>query len=78
MNAVVVAVCVVHAIKPDAGRVGSTAIDKRPVAGPVEFGELGASGDIQCDVDNHGGYDQAVYAYGEDERGTAVGTGAGP
>lgn len=67
MSAVVVAVCVVHAIKPDAGRVGSTAIDKRPVAGPVEFSELGAFGDIQCDVDNHGGYDQAVYAYGEDE-----------
>lgn len=67
MSAVVVAVCVVHAIKPDAGRVGSTAIDKRPVAGPVEFSELGGFGDIQCDVVSHGGYDQAVYAYGEDE-----------
>jgi hypothetical protein len=42
MNASVVAVCaVVHKIKYDAGIVGRTAIDKRPVDGPVRVGMLG-------------------------------------
>lgn len=67
LNAEVLAVCIVHAVKPDAGQVGRTAIDKRPVDGPVDFGTLGPVGDVQCDVENHGGPDQAVYAYAEDE-----------
>ena len=29
-----VAACVVHELRPDAGSVGVTAIDKRPVSGP--------------------------------------------
>lgn len=62
----VVAVCRVHAVLPDAGRIGSTAIDKRPVAGPVAVGPLGVDGDDQRDTGDHGGVDKAVYAYGQD------------
>jgi MOSC domain-containing protein YiiM len=59
------AVNVVHAIRPGAGR--DTAIDKRPVLGPVAVGELGLAGDRQCDAHHHGGPDRALYAYaGED------------
>ncbi|MGH4013585.1 MAG: MOSC domain-containing protein [Pseudonocardiaceae bacterium] len=66
MNAAVVAICVVHDVKPDNGDVGRTAIDKRPVEGPVQIGPLGVAGDIQCSS-GHGGPDQAVYAYDEAE-----------
>jgi len=61
-------VCVVHELHPDDGnRSGQTAIDKRPVSGPVAVGPLGLEGDRQMDVDHHGGHQQAVYAYaGED------------
>jgi MOSC domain-containing protein YiiM len=38
-------------------------IDKRPVIGPVCVRRLGLTGDAICDTDNHGGLDQAVYAY---------------
>lgn len=67
MNASVVAVCAVHAIKPHPGPVGRTAIDKRPVTGPVQVGRLGLVGDTQCDTAHHGGADQALYAYAEAE-----------
>lgn len=63
----VLAVCVVHRVKPDAGRVGRTAIDKRPVDGSVEVGALGLAGDVQSDERDHGGVDQAVYAYDDAE-----------
>lgn len=63
MAGVVVAVCVVHAVQPDPGRVGRTAIDKRPVHGPVRVERLGLAGDIQSDERDHGGELQAVYAY---------------
>lgn len=43
---------------------GGTAIDKRSVTGPVAVAELGLDGDGQGDRRNHGGPDQAVYAYG--------------
>jgi MOSC domain-containing protein YiiM len=56
-----VAVNVVYAIRPGAGR--ETAIDKRPVTGPVELAELGLAGDTQCDRRSHGGPDKAVYTY---------------
>lgn len=56
------AVCVVGALHPDAGAVGTTAIDKRPVEGPVRIGELGLYADVQADRAHHGGPDQAVYA----------------
>lgn len=50
---------------------GTTGIDKRPVPGPVAVhapgpkgsGEVGLAGDRVYDVANHGGADQAVYAY---------------
>lgn len=65
MNPSVVAVCVVYEIKSDAGIVGRTAIDKRPVDGPVWAGTLGLAGDTQCDTERHGGPDKALYAYAE-------------
>jgi MOSC domain-containing protein YiiM len=67
MNALVVAINVVHDIKSCASRVGHTGIDKRPVDGPVQVGRLGPAGDVQCDRSRHGGPDQAVYAYDEAE-----------
>jgi MOSC domain-containing protein YiiM len=56
--------------------VGVTAIDKRPVDGPVEVrapgpkrGGLGSGlvGDDVCDRRHHGGDDQAVYAYARED-----------
>lgn len=52
-----------------------TAIDKRPVSGPVVVavpgpkgtGEVGLAGDRVCDVRHHGGPDQAVYAYARED-----------
>jgi MOSC domain-containing protein YiiM len=61
------AVCRVHGLLPDAGPVGVTAIDKRPVDGPVKVRRLGLYGDLQADRANHGGEEQAVYAYGQDD-----------
>ena len=63
----VTAVCVVHALIPGPKDVGRTAIDKRPVPGAVEFGPLGLAGDQICDTANHGGAEQAVYAYADEE-----------
>lgn len=42
-------------------------IDKRPVKGPVSVRLLGLTGDTICDTVNHGGPDQAVYAYAEED-----------
>lgn len=50
------------------GYFGNTAIDKRPVAGPVEVGELGLAGDRQLNR-SHGGRDKAVYAYADADAG---------
>ncbi|MFF0309838.1 MOSC domain-containing protein [Streptosporangium sp. NPDC004379] len=55
--------------------LGATGIDKRPVDGPVAVtapgpkgtGEVGLAGDRVHDVKNHGGYDQAVYAYARED-----------
>ncbi|WP_411733697.1 MOSC domain-containing protein [Paeniglutamicibacter sp.] len=63
------AVCIVHALKPDAGAVGTTAIDKRPIDGPVKVRKMGLYADVQVDREHHGGHDQAVYAYSEAEAG---------
>ncbi|KSW28210.1 MOSC domain-containing protein [Cellulomonas sp. B6] len=63
----ILAVCVVHALRPDSGPVGVTAIDKRPVDGPVKVGPLGLYADVQADRKHHGGEAQAVYAYGQDD-----------
>lgn len=45
------------------GRVKRSAIDKRPVNGRVRVRRLGVEGDEQADTVDHGGVDQAVYAY---------------
>ena len=50
-----------------AGRLRRTAIDKRPVTGPVPVGRLGLAGDEQVDTGNHGGPDQAVYVYARED-----------
>jgi len=55
--------------------ISATGIDKRPVAGPVAVaapgpkgtGEVGLAGDRVYDVKNHGGPDQAVYAYARED-----------
>ncbi|MEP7763628.1 MOSC domain-containing protein [Sanguibacter sp. 25GB23B1] len=61
------AVCRVHALREDPGPVGITAIDKRPVEGPVAVGPLGLRGDVQADRRFHGGEDQALYAYADED-----------
>ncbi|MBM9504731.1 MOSC domain-containing protein [Actinacidiphila acididurans] len=55
--------------------LAATGIDKRPVAGPVRVsapgpkgtGAVGLAGDRAYDVRNHGGADQAVYAYARED-----------
>ncbi|WP_371775615.1 MOSC domain-containing protein [Streptomyces sp. NBC_01438] len=55
--------------------LSSTGIDKRPVTGPVAVtapgpkgtGAVGLAGDRVYDVKNHGGDDQAVYAYARED-----------
>jgi MOSC domain-containing protein YiiM len=64
-TASVIAVCRVHQLLQDEGSVGVTAIDKRPVDGPVRVHKLGLHGDIQASRVHHGGEDQALYAYSQ-------------
>jgi MOSC domain-containing protein YiiM len=61
------AVCVVHALRPDAGTVGVTAIDKRAWSGEVKIGPYGVRSDIQADRKSHGGLGAAVYAYSDED-----------
>ena len=49
------------------GKPARTAIDKRPVNGRVRVGVLGLVGDEYADKENHGGYEQAVYAYARED-----------
>ena len=49
------------------GSEGRTGIDKRSVAGPIEFKNNGVVGDRIIDTNVHGGYDQAVYAYAQED-----------
>lgn len=62
-----IAACVVSALRPDAGSVGITAIDKRPAVGTVKIARLGLYADVQADRKNHGGEDKAVYAYAQED-----------
>jgi len=55
---------VVHRVRP--GYFQDTAIDKRPVEGPVAVTELGLAGDQQLSR-SHGGPDKAVYAYAAED-----------
>lgn len=61
------AVCTVNALRPDAGTIGITAIDKRPAAGAVKLGPYGLYADVQADRKHHGGFDKAVYAYAQED-----------
>lgn len=62
---------VIQTPPPVRGRVDAkpsrTGIDKRPATGPVSVRRLGVAGDTICDTANHGGLDQAVYAYAEED-----------
>jgi MOSC domain-containing protein YiiM len=62
------AVCVVHEILPDPGENPDvTAIDKRPREGRLEVGAEGLTLDTQMDRRHHGGEQQALYAYGDED-----------
>jgi MOSC domain-containing protein YiiM len=50
-----------------AGKLGRTAIDKRPVAGRAGVRRLGLDGDEQVDKPAHGGVEQALYAYARED-----------
>ncbi|MDQ0100775.1 MOSC domain-containing protein YiiM [Paenarthrobacter nicotinovorans] len=67
-TASVLAVCRVQQLLPDPlGSVGVTAIDKRPIEGPVKVHKLGIHGDVQASRLHHGGEDQAIYAYSQED-----------
>ncbi|WP_432571274.1 MOSC domain-containing protein [Kineococcus sp. SYSU DK005] len=61
--------------RPVAAKGGTSGIDKRPVDGPVAVrapgpkgvGGSGLAGDHVSDTANHGGDDQAVYAYARED-----------
>ena len=66
----------VAALRPNPWKgLRATGIDKRPVDGPVAVtapgpkgtGAVGLAGDRACDVEHHGGSDQAVYAYSRED-----------
>ncbi|KQQ03944.1 MULTISPECIES: MOSC domain-containing protein [unclassified Rathayibacter] len=61
------AVCRVDRLLPDPGSVGVTAIDKRPVEGPVVVRDLGLYADVQADRAHHGGEAKALYAYAAED-----------
>lgn len=62
-------------VESDQAAVGHTGIGKRPVTGPVDVhapgprgaGGSGVVGDHISDLRNHGGDDQAVYAYARED-----------
>jgi MOSC domain-containing protein YiiM len=68
-NARVIAVSTgrVKAAPATGGTLGWTAIDKRPSRASVRVVKLGLDGDEQADKANHGGYEQAVYAYARED-----------
>jgi MOSC domain-containing protein YiiM len=67
-TASVVSVSVGRIVPVDwANRLDRTAIDKRPVDGPVKLAALGFEGDEQADRRVHGGAEQAVYAYARED-----------
>lgn len=67
MAGTLVAVCAVHAVIEGHSVTGRTAIDKRPLDGPVAIDATGVVVDEQSDTAHHGGIDQALYAYAREE-----------
>jgi MOSC domain-containing protein YiiM len=64
----------VGSLEPNAAKGGATGFRKRPVPGPVDVrapgplkGASGLSGDAIGDGKNHGGDDQAVYAFARED-----------
>jgi MOSC domain-containing protein YiiM len=57
-----------HAFDERAGRMKEwrSAIDKQPVAGPIEVTATGLTGDVQANRKVHGGVDKALLAYSGD------------
>jgi MOSC domain-containing protein YiiM len=53
--------------KPMPGKSGMSSIDKRATQGRVAVHRLGLAGDSQTDTANHGGPEQAVYAYATED-----------
>src|SRR5215469_8823952 len=49
------------------GKPARTGINKRALAGPVAVNVLGLAEDESADKENHGGHDQAVYAYARED-----------
>jgi MOSC domain-containing protein YiiM len=49
------------------GKPGRSAINKRPVTGPVDVFQLGLAGDECADKADHGGVDQALYTYARED-----------
>ena len=62
----ILAVCRVAQLRPDAGNVGVTAIDKQPVEPRLKVRTLGLYGDVQADRKHHGGVGKALYAYADE------------
>ncbi len=61
------AICRVYQLAATKTGFGVTAIDKRPVEGPVKLKRYGVFGDVHGDSEHHGGPDQAVYAYSQED-----------
>ena len=66
MSGELLSVNVVRKVRAD-GPDERTAIDKRSVDARVYVNDLGLAGDFVCDTVNHGGLDQAVYAYARED-----------
>jgi len=63
----ILAVCRVEQLLKDAGGIGVTAIDKRPVGRRLHVRPLGLYGDVQADRKHHGGATKALYAYADED-----------
>jgi MOSC domain-containing protein YiiM len=65
--AVLLNLCRVDRLLPDAGSVGVTAIGKYPVDAALRVRPLGLYGDVQANREHHGGLSKALYAYASED-----------